>query len=234
MAVNIGQRIRFATGGTISTITGYTVHTFTSSGNFVPTGNGTIEVLVVGGGGTTVAGGGGGGAVVYNRLANVTSGSPYPITVGSVSTPGGIGGISTARFNNVTITAFGGGAGGVSPGGSGVSSPNASGGGGGNTFGVGGIGAGITGSGFPGGTSGPTAPNVGGGGGASRAGGLQGGYPSSTGGIGVSYSITGISSFYGGGGGGVPGTPNGGPATAPLASFGTGNTPGAVIIRYPT
>ena len=43
-----------ATGGTITFITGYVVHTFTSSGNFVVTSGGEVEYLVV-------AGGGGGG-----------------------------------------------------------------------------------------------------------------------------------------------------------------------------
>ena len=54
-----------ATGGSITTITGYKVHTFTSGGTFtVETGAGTIEYLVIGGGGgggsASVAGGGGG------------------------------------------------------------------------------------------------------------------------------------------------------------------------------
>ena len=94
MTLNIGQRTTSATGGTISTIAGYTVHTFTSGGNFVPRGSGTIEVLVVGGGGPIsntgpiAYGGGGGGAVIYNKFVNVTSGTPYSITVGAVGSPG--------------------------------------------------------------------------------------------------------------------------------------------------
>ncbi len=43
-----------ATGGTITTSGDYTIHTFTSSGDFVVSGSGEVEYLVV-------AGGGGGG-----------------------------------------------------------------------------------------------------------------------------------------------------------------------------
>jgi hypothetical protein len=228
MTLNIGQRTSSATGGSISTISGYTVHTFTSSGNFVPTGSGTIEVLVVGGGGGAgTYGGGGGGAVAYNKFVNVTSGTPYSITVGAAG-----GGISTAIFNNATITAYGGGNGTSSIPGNGIPSPNASGGGGSGASGIGGIGAGVTGLGFPGAAGGG---GYGGGGGASSSG--NGG----NGGIGVSYSITGTSLYYGGGGGGYAAF-NGGLTPT---SYGTGGgfnasafpipaTPGAVIIRYPT
>ena len=238
MTLNIGQRTTSATGGTISTIAGYTVHTFTTGGNFVPRGSGAIEVLVVGGGGNggsgENSGGGGGGAVIYNKFVNVTSGTPYPITVGAVGSP--TGGISSCTFNNRTIIAYGGGAGG-SPGQAGFSSPNASGGGGSGQFVyTEGVGAGITGLGFPG------APSGGGGGGAGSTAGI---YFAGNGGIGVSYSITGISSYYGGGGkgGGGSSSPNGG---LPGASYGTGGSagvnyyggtpafPGAVIIRYPS
>jgi hypothetical protein len=231
MTLNIGQRTSSATGGSISTISGYTVHTFTSGGNFVPTGSGTIEVLVVGGGGNSAGGGGGGGAVIYNKLANVTSGTPYLITVGANGSP--TGSISSCTFNNATIIAYGGGSGGTPGGVPGTSSPNASGGGasGGVSGGSGGTGAGVTGLGFPGGSTATGGfYNPGGGGGASSVG-LNGG-PGivGTGGIGISYSITGTSQYYGGGGGGG-GAPNGGLTPA---SYGTGGTPGAVIIRYPT
>ena len=41
-----------ATGGTITTVGNYKVHSFTSSGTFtITSGSGTIEYLVVGGGG---------------------------------------------------------------------------------------------------------------------------------------------------------------------------------------
>ena len=229
MALILGTRVAGGTGGTISTITGYTVHIFSTPGaaTFVPRGNGTIEVLVVGGGGGSgTYGGGGGGAVAYNKFVNVTSGTPYPITVGGSS------GISSCTFNTATITAYGGGNGTSSIPGNGIPSLYASGGGGSGASGIGGIGAGVTGLGFPGAAGGG---GYGGGGGASSSG--NGG----NGGIGVSYSITGISSYYGGGGGGYADF-NGG---LPGASYGTGGgfngpgvpipaTPGAVIIRYPT
>lgn len=45
-----------ATGGTVTYYDNYVIHTFTSSGTFEVSGEGTVEYLVVGGGG-----GGGGG-----------------------------------------------------------------------------------------------------------------------------------------------------------------------------
>jgi hypothetical protein len=232
MSFIAGTRITGGTGGTISSITGYTVHTFSTPGaaTFVPSGNGTIEVLVVGAGGATPGSqnAGGGGAVVYNKLVNVTSGTPYPITVGLTGTP--TGGFSSCTFNNATIIAYGGGAFGNYT--TGYSSPNASGAAAGNGGGDGGIGAGVTGLGFPGGFQAPGGyGQPAGGGGAGGVG--SNGYPGGpgNGGIGVSYSITGVSSYYGAGGGRI-GSPNGG---LPGASYGTGNgTPGAVIIRYPS
>ena len=225
MSILVGPVILSATGGTISAITGYTVHTFSSPGaaTFTPSQNGNIEVLVVGGGGITDNGGGGGGAVFYKKLVSVTSGTPYPITVGSVGSPGGQGGISSCTFNNATIIAYGGGAGGLN---SGFPSPNASGGGAGSgSGGGGGTGANVTGLGFPGGSS-PSISKGGGGGAGGPGGPAESG---SMGGIGVSYNTTGTSQYYGAGAGGF-GSPNGG---LPGASYGTGNTPGAVIIRYP-
>jgi hypothetical protein len=212
MSILVGPVTLSATGGTISSITGYKVHTFSTPGvsTFIPRQNGTIEVLVVGGGGAgsvNGGGGGGGGAVLYNKFVNATSGTPYPITVGAVGSP--TGGISSCTFNNATIIAYGGGAGG-DPNLSGISSPNASGGGGALTGNrPGGVGAGITGLGFPGAQ----------GGGGGGAGGAAPGY-GGPGGIGISYSITGTSQYYGGGGTSVSGFPSPG-------------TPGAVIIRYP-
>ena len=52
-----------ATGGTITTDGDYKVHSFTTVGNtnFVVTGSGTVEYLVIGGGGGASGGGGGAG-----------------------------------------------------------------------------------------------------------------------------------------------------------------------------
>ena len=51
-AVNANYGEFSASGGTESTVGAYTVHTFTSSGNFVATGTKDIEVMIVGGGGS--------------------------------------------------------------------------------------------------------------------------------------------------------------------------------------
>lgn len=80
-----------ATGGTVTSASGYTVHTFTSSGTFTPTYTGPVDVLVVAGGGggaAGIGGGGGAGGLIYNQGVLVTSSTPYAITVG----PGGIQG----------------------------------------------------------------------------------------------------------------------------------------------
>jgi len=76
-----------ATGGTITTSEGYTIHTFTTSGTFTPNGAGNVEVLVVGGGGgggnnysaRGVSGGAGGLIYIGNfPVSNET----YTITIG--------------------------------------------------------------------------------------------------------------------------------------------------------
>jgi hypothetical protein len=113
-----------ATGGTITTAAGKTIHTFTSSGTFVVTlGSADVEYLVVaggGGGGSSFAGGGGaggyrssvigessGGGSSAESLLSVSPG-PYSITVGAG------GAIDTNGANSVfsTITSTGGGGGG--------------------------------------------------------------------------------------------------------------------------
>jgi len=73
-----------ATGGTITTSGGNTIHTFTSSGTFIVSPS-SVKVLVVaggGGGGMDMGGGGGGGGIVYNATFPVTKQS-YAITVGA-------------------------------------------------------------------------------------------------------------------------------------------------------
>lgn len=84
-----------ATGGTITNISGWRVHTFTSSGTFaVTSGQGDTQVLVVGGGANGVGGvetingggggyGGGGGGVNYSS-AQAVSASNYNVVVGGV------------------------------------------------------------------------------------------------------------------------------------------------------
>lgn len=62
----------------------YMVHTFTNAGDFVLSGEGDVELLLVGGGGGgggCIGGGGGGGGVISTNLY-LTSGT-YHITVGA-------------------------------------------------------------------------------------------------------------------------------------------------------
>ena len=119
-----------ATGGTVSNITGYRVHTFTSSGEFIVTsGSANVEYLVVAGGGgggspgnpgssIGTAGGGAGGfrsSVIgepsgrnssAEPLMFVAAGNTYQITVGG----GGNGSLSptqaTQGSNSISYLAF--------------------------------------------------------------------------------------------------------------------------------
>jgi hypothetical protein len=122
-----------ATGGSITTDGTDTIHTFTSSGNFVTNTAITIDYLVIaggGGGGASIAGGGGAGGL-RNSYNSETSGgggssetaisataSTYTVTVGD----GGAGGVTSAVGTsgsasslvgtNANITTVGGGGGG--------------------------------------------------------------------------------------------------------------------------
>lgn len=88
-----------ASGGVITTIDGYKIHTYTVSGTFTPslTKEGKVEVLVVGAGGAGATfnphgGGGGGGAVVTGFLSIAKGTAPMTVVVGSASS--GTGGAS--------------------------------------------------------------------------------------------------------------------------------------------
>jgi len=110
-----------ATGGTITTVSGYRYHQFSHTGgyngttsyNFVPSGSGTIEYLLVGGGGrgqsthsgwnqSGNSGGGEGGDTVNNTSFSVTA-QTYPIVVGG----GGEGWTSSAVNDGQNTTGFG-------------------------------------------------------------------------------------------------------------------------------
>jgi len=98
------------TGGTITSYSGLTVHTFTASGTFTPPVALSVAALVVAGGGGSGGnggGGGGGGGVLYNAALSVLA-QPYTVTVG------GGGGASANGGNSIfsTMTAIGGGGGG--------------------------------------------------------------------------------------------------------------------------
>ena len=233
-----------ATGGVISKIDGYYVHTFTASGTFTPTTNLTdVEYLVVAGGGSGGCGAGGGGGAggyrssVVGQLSganstaesrlSLTSGTSYTVTIGaggasrSGSDANGFAG-TNSTFATITSTAGGFGAGFSGPGGTGGS------GGGASYNAIGG--SGTANQGFAGaGASG----NAGGGGGAGEAGNTDG---SAFGGDGLSSNITGSLVFRGGGGAGAaggaqPGDGGGGTSTVTsgasiIGGNGTANTGG--------
>jgi len=209
-----------ATGGTITQVDGYTIHTFISSGTFTLISGGEVEYLVVAGGGAggyTHGGAGGGGGVLTGTLLNLLPDS-YTITRGAggafVSAgTGGNGSNSTA----LGLTAIGGGGGGRGYGPSGSAQAGANGssggsGGGGGPFNVGGAGtAGPPIQGYVGGNGindGSQAGHGGGGGGAGGVGGsglisgLANQGVSGKGGIGLVSLISGSSSQYAGGGSG--------------------------------
>ena len=221
----------FATGGTITYPTGYTVHTFTGSGQtFTANFAGTVKVLVVaggGGGGTNgsgnnIAGGGGGaGGLIYNAAYSVTAGQAIPVTVGTGGTTSQ-NTIPTKGNNSIfdSLTAYGGGygAGYVSS----YYTAATGGSGGGGSYNKNAGASGTSGQGFAGGTGtdGTCYPS-GGGGGAGGAGLNYSGSAGGNGGVGLAYDISGTSTYYAGGGGGGSGyTGCGGPA--PLGGNGGG------------
>ncbi len=221
-----------ATGGTITTVGGNTIHTFNTSSTFTPAASGTVNVLAVGaggGGGNLRGGGGAGGQVVSNTTYAVTAGVPITVTVGTKGlgntdnlSPGGSG--TSTVFG--TITALGGPGGGSQAvaAANGVNGYNGSGAGGNGNANTGGTGT----SGFNGGNN-ASSSAFGAGGGAGAGGSGTNGTTTvgGAGGTGVTSSISGTSTCYAGGGGGtVAGT--GGTATCGggaglSATTGTGN-----------
>ena len=231
-----------ATGGTTSTHGSYTVHTFTSSGNFVTSNKpGNIDVLVVAGGGSgggRHGGGGGGGGVVKQTALSVAPNTYAVVIGGGASAPspvygGGTNGSNTTAFS---LTAIGGGGGGTYPS---PLSGIAGGGGGGGTGDTPNAPGGttnqqssgtptnapsnITAYGFAGGIGyhGPSDGRMSGGGGGAGAVGGTGGvnaapYVGGAGGIGHSndfYDGTALL-WAAGGGGGMWGSPSAGPGGA--------------------
>jgi hypothetical protein len=218
-----------ASGGTTSTITGYIVHTFNESSNFIfSKGIGNLEYLVIaggGGGGQGRGGGGGAGGYLTNTLS-ATIGTNYTVTVGAGGNPSAQG--TNSVFSSAT--AIGGGRGGThlsnDNGGSGGSGGGAAmnyttniWSGGSPTAGQGNAGAGS-------GNQGNDDPrNTGGGGGAGAAGtrGAGTGTPPA-GGVGLQFSITGVSTYYAGGGGGARGGTDRSNAGAGVGGLGGGGT----------
>ena len=234
------QSVITATGGTVSNIAGYRVHTFTSNGSFTVTetfGN-SVEFLIVGGGGgggQAHAGGGGGGGVKSSVSGSTSGGgtpavdqfivsaTTYAVVVGGggVSSPNrGTNGSTGGSSSVFGVTALGGGGGGSE-----AKGGNTGGTGGGAATGNTVVAAGTAGHGFAGGIS--SFNYVGGGGGA------YGGYNGGTRALGGS----------GGGGNGNGGSNDGSAGTAGLGGGGGGGGypiesgyaggSGIVIIRYP-
>ena len=193
-----------ATGGTITYVGGYEIHTFTGSGTFTPTFSGPVQVLVIAGGGSGACrfgGGGGAGGFLYNASYSVTSGIGLTVTVGNggaaVTESGSTYSNGNAGQNSVfdALTAIGGGPGTV------VSTGVTGGSGGGSA--IGSTNSGTASQGNAGGTGQDTNPYVGGGGGGAGAtGGNSSGSVAGDGGIGLTSSISGTSVYYSGGGGG--------------------------------
>lgn len=212
-----------ATGGTITTSGGKTIHTFTSNGTFTPpTGtSNTVEILVVGGGGgggtylgaDRSAGGGGAGGLVYtSSLSLDDSAISVSIGAGGAGSTGStaVGATGSDTTFGSLITAKGGGGGGANPtngsnGGSGGGAPHnpTTGFGTETQTGQSGI-SGSAGFGNNGGQGGDATNNwrSGGGGGANAVGGNAGATTGGNGGAGKAYSISGSSVTYAGGGGG--------------------------------
>jgi cytoskeletal protein CcmA (bactofilin family) len=202
-----------ATGGTITYVDGYTIHTFTDSGTFTLISGGEVEYLVVAGGGGApgrdVGGGGGAGGLLTGTLPALSPGT-YTVTVGS----GGLGTGDTAEdvsgmkgsnstFGS-TITATGGGAG--KPHHKDLPSGDDNGGSGGGGAGLNDLtaGTGISEEGFDGGVGGANVLTYYGGGGGGGAGQVGSSAENGRhGGNGIQSSITGTTTYYAGGGGGA-------------------------------
>jgi hypothetical protein len=205
-------------GGTITTIPGFTLRTFTSVGTTSCTIS-TIpllcDLLIVGGGGGSgggCGGAGGGGGVVY-RSSLVLGLGTYTVTVGA----GGTGALlsSSAGQNGGdsvfgTFTALGGGGGGGAQGNrNGLAGGSGGSGGSDGTSGTGGAGLQPTSASGGFGNAGanaawlsPSFPGPGAGGAGQAGQGVVDGTQAGKGGDGIIVPITGTNTYYGGGGGG--------------------------------
>ncbi|MFA6185460.1 MAG: DUF2341 domain-containing protein [Candidatus Shapirobacteria bacterium] len=253
-ATSVSSTSNITIGGTMTSIGGYRIHTFTSNGTLTNANNTNAEVLVVaggGGGGSSSgvgdggSGGGGAGGLTYNSSYALTQGQIINITVGVGGTNGATSShqSGTDGGNSIfgAITTNGGGGGGTT----GVNGrPGGSGGGGGyngyTTIRYGG--SGVVGIGNSGGATTDLASASGAGGGG--AGGVGGnnitGHVGGNGGLGINYSITGIGVTYAsggrGGGGAAPvnktaNTGNGGDG-AYSTSIPTSGASGIVVVRF--
>jgi len=233
-----------ATGGTVTNVGSYRIHTFTSSGSFTVTeGVGEVEYLVVaGGGGGGYAGWGGGGGGAGGLLqGNVSvSTAVYTVTIGAGGAGGGSmyqaggnpGANSSIIGTDVSIVSVGGGYGSSAYSASNYGSPGGNGGSGGGAAQRNGPVAGGKGiypgstyidgprQGYDGGALTGGSDSGGGGGGAGGVGQSTSG-SGGNGGVGLQSSINGTSTYYAGGGGG-----GGGSAVGGLGGGGNSGTSG--------
>ena len=221
---NAGSAPFEATGGTVTDVGGYRIHSFTNDGAFVVTaGSRSCEFLVVAGGGGGGGWGGGGGAGGYrNSVQGELSGSAIS-NEGQLTAVQGSYTIKVGNGGSRGTTGYtGGGPGGdsyiIGPGGINITSIGGAGGGwwqanvpaqGGSGGGGSGSGAGSQGTPGQGSAGGPgqgsqSGPYLGhgGGGGAGQIGGTGSGVIGGTGGNGLTSSITGVAQQRAGGGGG--------------------------------
>ena len=195
-----------ATGGTVTDVGNYRIHTFTTNGTLTVTTPGDAEVLVVAGGGGGSFGGGGAGGYLYG-IQTLTGSMTVVVGNGGA---GGVGAHPTIKPTGVdgddssfgTFSANGGGGGGSSGGGG-----NAGGSGGGSGPWVSSLAnATPVGQGHAGGANGgfSDAPMPAGGGGGAGENGHSAPNVNSggNGGFGINNNITGAIVGYAGGGGG--------------------------------
>jgi len=224
-----------ATGGTVTTSGGYTIHTFTSSGTFAVNRNVEVDCLVIAGGGAGGSNiGGGGGAGGYRAFTGLplSGATSYTVTVGAGGARQGeqLRGLSGASSTFGAITSTGGGGGAGNSGGTETALTGGSGGGGayGNiTAAAGNAGGFSPAEGNSGGNGISSTFGAGGGGGGASAAGTAGSPTAdqgSQGGNGTASSITGTSVTRAGGGGG--GRTQGGTTSAAIGGTGGGGNGG--------
>ena len=117
----VAQPTVAATGGTVTTVGCYKIHTFTSGGTLTVPSGGKVQYLIVGGGGgaggcgysTTYATGGGGAGGFVTGCATVTA-KTYTVCVGGGGAGGGpiTNGSNGCNSSAFCIIAYGGGGGG--------------------------------------------------------------------------------------------------------------------------
>lgn len=231
-AVYTMTTVGIPTGGTITTASGYRVHTFTSSGTFTVQSGFPVntDCLVVAGGGGAAEGGGGAGGMYEFTSQTFVAGS-YSVVVGAGGSQNGYTSQGSNGGNSsigalASILGGGGGAGG----GTGSNGASGGSGGGGRRDGGSSGGSGTTGQGNAGGTTavGPYRGGAGGGGkgsgGSAGGGGTQPTEFGGAGGAGAQSSISGTATYYaGGGGGGTEAGARTGSASGGVGGGGRGN-----------